>query len=245
MVYMAIKVKKQIKRQGFDQGYSTSNSQCASKNASASQTKEPTVLVKTTKPVDESSKGKAVKNFQNRSRDIKYFKCLGRGYLASQCPNRSAMVLQPNGDIESEEEDEKNENEVDTPTDNEEELEYAVKGEMLVVKKSLSAQRENLFHTRCHVQGKVCSLVINGGSCTNVASTLMVEKLSLLTTKHPSPYKLQWLNEGVELKVTNTMTKFYATWYLCTWGIYYWDDHCSLIGESNIICEPIHLQAPW
>ncbi|KAA3480563.1 Asp_protease_2 domain-containing protein [Gossypium australe] len=30
----------------------------------------------------------------------------------------------------------------------------------------------------------------------------MVEKLALLTTKHPSPYKLQWLNEGVELKVT-------------------------------------------
>ncbi|KAA3477920.1 reverse transcriptase [Gossypium australe] len=30
----------------------------------------------------------------------------------------------------------------------------------------------------------------------------MVEKLGLSTTKHPTPYKLQWLNDGGELKVT-------------------------------------------
>lgn len=79
-------------------------------------------------------------------------------------------MIRPNGDIESEEEKEKNENDVENPFDNEEELEYAVEGEVLVFKRSLSAQnsiiepqRENLFHTRCHIQGKVCSLVIDGG----------------------------------------------------------------------------------
>ncbi|XP_040967920.1 uncharacterized protein [Gossypium hirsutum] len=83
------------------------------------------------------------------------------------------------------------------------------KGEMLVVKRNLSVQtsvdklqRENLFHTRGLVKERVCSIVIDGGSCTNVASTYMVDKLALPTIKHPSPYKLQWLNEGVELKVT-------------------------------------------
>ena len=30
-------------------------------------------------------------------------------------------------------------------------------------------QRENLFHTRCRIKGKVCSVIIDGGSCTNVA----------------------------------------------------------------------------
>ncbi|KAA3479759.1 reverse transcriptase [Gossypium australe] len=45
-------------------------------------------------------------------------------------------------------------------------------------------------------------MIVDGGSCTNVASTLMVEKLGLPTTKHPHPYKLQWLNDGGELKVT-------------------------------------------
>ena len=51
-------------------------------------------------------------------------------------------------------------------------------------------QRENIFHTRCHVQNKVCSVIIDGGSCTNVASTTLVEKLELPTIKHPRPYNL-------------------------------------------------------
>jgi hypothetical protein len=28
-------------------------------------------------------------------------------------------------------------------------------------------QRENIFHTRCYVKDKVCSMIIDGGSCTN------------------------------------------------------------------------------
>ena len=55
-------------------------------------------------------------------------------------------------------------------------------------------QRENIFHTRCHVQNKVCSVLIDEGSCTNITSTKMVEKLGLPTIKHLRPYKLQWLN---------------------------------------------------
>lgn len=86
--------------------------------------------------------------------------------------------------------------------------EYVVNGEVLVIKRSLNLQsveneqqRENIFHTCCQVQGKFCCVIIDGGSCTNVASTMMVEKLGLTTTKHPYPYKLQWLNDGGELKV--------------------------------------------
>jgi hypothetical protein len=38
-------------------------------------------------------------------------------------------------------------------------------------------------------------MIIDGGSCTNVASATLVEKLSLSLLKQPRPYKLQWLNE--------------------------------------------------
>ncbi|KAA3480652.1 mutant gag-pol polyprotein [Gossypium australe] len=182
MVHMAIKVKKQLKKKGAVHGYSTASAPkwnpgpC--KNVPTSQSKEPAVSMKSNKYVAESSKGKAPENVQSRSRDIKCFKCQGRGHIASQCSNRNMMI-------------------------------FAVEGEMLIVKRSLNAQnsisepqRENLFHTRCHVLGKVCSVVIDGGSCTNVTSTLIIKKLALSTFKHPSPYKLQWLNEGVELKVT-------------------------------------------
>ena len=87
--------------------------------------------------------------------------------------------------------------------------EYVVQGELMVARRALSVQskeddemqRENIFQTRCHVQNKVCSVIIDGGSCNNVASTTMVEKLGMQTSKHPRPYKLQWLNDSGEVRV--------------------------------------------
>jgi hypothetical protein len=83
-------------------------------------------------------------------------------------------------------------------------VEYPVKGESLVARRAFNTQikiddmeqqRENIFHTRCYVNNKVCSMIIDGGSCTNVAST------TLPLLKHSRPYKLQWLNECGEVKV--------------------------------------------
>ena len=74
-----------------------------------------------------------------------------------------------------------------------------MEGEPLVARRALSVQvkkddmeqqKENIFHTRCHINNKVCSMIIDGGSYTNVASTTLVEKLNLPTLKHPKPYKL-------------------------------------------------------
>ena len=77
-------------------------------------------------------------------------------------------------------------------------------GEMLMIKRVLHAteaplevnQREQIFHSRCKVANKTCNLIIDGGSCTNVASTEMVNKLNLATITHPRPYTLQWLKRG-------------------------------------------------
>ena len=44
-------------------------------------------------------------------------------------------------------------------------------------------------------------MIIDGGSCTNVASTILVEKLNLLTLKHSRPYNLQWLNDCGKVRV--------------------------------------------
>ena len=46
-------------------------------------------------------------------------------------------------------------------------------------------QRLNIFHSRCTVQGKVCSLIIDRGNYANVASLSMVEKLNLQAITHP------------------------------------------------------------
>ena len=39
-------------------------------------------------------------------------------------------------------------------------------------------------------------------SCTNVASSSMVDKLNHATFSHPKPYKLHWLNDGNCVEVT-------------------------------------------
>jgi hypothetical protein len=45
--------------------------------------------------------------------------------------------------------------------------------------------RNNIFHTRCTVAGKVCDVIVDSGSCENVVSNYMVDKLKLPTESHP------------------------------------------------------------
>ena len=122
--------------------------------------------------------------------------------------------------------------------------EYVVQGELMVARRALSLQakkdnemqRDNIFHTRCHVQNKVCSVIIDGGSCTNVASTTMVEKLGMATCKHPRPYKLQWLNDIGEVRVNKQVLVAFSI------GKY----------EDEVLCDVVPMQAghlllgrPW
>ena len=64
---------------------------------------------------------------------------------------------------------------------------------------NLEEQRKNIFHTRCQVHNKVCSMIIDSGSCIYMASIDLVDKLNLHTTKYPIPYKSQWLNNCGEV----------------------------------------------
>ena len=124
-------------------------------------------------------------------------------------------------------------------------VEYPVEGQALVTRHALSTQikeddveqqRENIFHTRCHIHDKVCSLIIDGGSCTNVASTTLVEKLNLPTKPHPQPYKLQWLNDNGEVKVDRQVVVSFSI------GRY----------SDEVLCDVVPMQAghillgrPW
>ena len=78
-------------------------------------------------------------------------------------------------------------------------VEYPAKSESLVTRCALSIQmsvddmeqqRENIFHTRCIMNNKVCSMIIDGGSCNNRASTTLIEKLGLPLLTRPKPYRL-------------------------------------------------------
>ncbi|MBK5591055.1 retroviral-like aspartic protease, partial [Salmonella enterica subsp. enterica serovar Typhi] len=99
-----------------------------------------------------------------------------------------------------------------------------------------TSQRTNIFHARTKANGKLCVLIIDGGSCTNVASEYMVDKLRLPVINHPRPYRLQWLDSSEGYRVTKQVSVPYA------------------IGkfESTVLCDVLPMEAchillgrPW
>jgi hypothetical protein len=66
-------------------------------------------------------------------------------------------------------------------------------------------QRHTLFHTKGVLQERSIRIIIDSGSCNNLASTMLVEKLSLPTRKHSNPYHIQWLNDGGKIRVSRSV----------------------------------------
>ncbi|KAL1189530.1 hypothetical protein V5N11_001511 [Cardamine amara subsp. amara] len=86
-------------------------------------------------------------------------------------------------------------------------IEARPRRELIISRRALGIQSkteersENLFYMQYHVNGKLCSLVVDGGSCINIASETMVQNLGLEVNDHPKPYNIHWLNESGEMKV--------------------------------------------
>ena len=79
-------------------------------------------------------------------------------------------------------------------------------------------------------------MIIDGGSCTNVVRTTLVEKLEMPTSKDPQPYKLQWLNDSGEVRVNKQVLISFCI------GKY----------EDEVLCDVVLMQAghfllgrPW
>jgi hypothetical protein len=68
-----------------------------------------------------------------------------------------------------------------------------------------NGQRHNLFHTRGMIKDKICHIIVDNGSCNNIASQELVDILELKSRRHPSPYKMQWLNDCGALCVSRVV----------------------------------------
>ena len=85
-------------------------------------------------------------------------------------------------------------------------------------------------------------MIIDRGSCANVANALLVEKIQLPTLKHPKPYKLQWLNDSGKVKVQKKVLVSFSI------GKYHVEVLCDVVpiyasyillsGLGNLIGEP-------
>ena len=67
----------------------------------------------------------------------------------------------------------------------------------------VKGQRSNIFQSECKIQDKICKLIIDGGSFTNVVSSDLVHALSLSTRRLPKPRYVQWMNQSGTLKITH------------------------------------------
>ncbi|KAE8696147.1 putative CCCH-type zinc finger family protein [Hibiscus syriacus] len=146
----------------------------------------------------------------NSNPTIRCFRCGEQGHRATDC-RKPASQKGKNLLIEENVEDENEE--IGEPVYDDDETDDVLYGdghETLVVRKSLLTPkgdsgddwlRTNIFHTTCTVADKVCKMIIDSGSCENVVSEEVVQKLQLKTDRHPKPYKLSWLNKDSEVTV--------------------------------------------
>ncbi|KAK1630306.1 hypothetical protein QYE76_004621 [Lolium multiflorum] len=145
-----------------------------------------------------------------RNRDMNCHTCGGKGYFKRDCPNRKVMIVNEDNEYETgddvdpyaPEDDDYDSDGVDAyPSDA---RTIVVSQRALNVLPSASTQRCNLFQTKAWVgPDKACKVIIDGGSCRNLASKELCTKLKLKYLPHPHPYYIQWLSENGEMKVNH------------------------------------------
>ncbi|KAF8113567.1 hypothetical protein N665_0048s0028 [Sinapis alba] len=164
---------------------------------------------------------------------------LWRTHRQSACPtrNRRGLLIEDvtltNDPIYDEEQDKP-----------EEDL-YPDTGHLLVVRRSCLApradvqfpQRNKLFQSRCTINGKVFSFVIDSGSCENVIAADAVTKLEIKDEPHPCTYKLDWLQKMHDLFITRRAL------VTCSVGNSYKDKiYCEIVPMD--VCHLL-LGRPW
>jgi len=167
LVQICIKVEQQNLRKSFSKANQAQINSYVKKDFKKEEKKE--------EPPRNLGKGKeGSASSHTRTSEIKYFKYLGRGHIAFQCPTKKIMILRGVDRYNSQDE---NESESGSEESNESNIEDAhpCDGDLLMVRRILNnqpspqalTQRENIFHTRCKILENTCSLIVDSGSCCN------------------------------------------------------------------------------
>ncbi|KAK1684713.1 hypothetical protein QYE76_045561 [Lolium multiflorum] len=133
------------------------------------------------------------------------------------CPNRKVMIINEDNEYETRDEVDPN-----APDDEDYDTDgvdaYPFEARTIVVSQralnvfpSASTQRCNLFQTKALVgPDKACKVIIDGGSCRNLASKELCTKLKLKYLPHPHSYYIQWLSDNGEMKVNHMVRVEFA-----------------------------------
>lgn len=202
-----------------NRGKSTSQVNTAS-TSEVSQHRPEAARTNTTTPTDVIAQSRLARTWA-----LRCYTCGENGHIQSACPNQNRRGL-INQDAPLDEEpiydtyDSDSQQEADTE---------AIAGDtganILVLRRNCllprssneSWLRTTLFRSTGTISGKICKIIIDCGSCTNVLSATAIKKLDLKSTAHPSPYKLTWLNKGVDITVSRqVLVSFSIGTYLDT-----------------------------
>ncbi|GJR09797.1 putative nucleotidyltransferase, ribonuclease H [Tanacetum coccineum] len=184
---LATKVEKQLKekegRKSATYGVSRGPSRGYATNRASSSQSSKLIATKASQTPQTHDVGAGPSRTKPKS--VQCFKCKGFGHISSDCPNQRVFTM-----VEENVEDE-----YDIPStfdklqeDEHEDITYGETCELLVIRRALPVEsnrdeawlRNNIFHTRCTSNGKVCDVIIDSGSCENVVSKSMVDRRCLV-----------------------------------------------------------------
>nr|KYP33655.1 hypothetical protein KK1_045478 [Cajanus cajan] len=226
LVQLCIKVeqknlRKNFKTSSYSSSYSKKDYKRECKTFEKKNTFDSSKNLDKGKEKEKEKDKKNTSHTSTKSSEIKCFKCLGRGHITSQCPHKKDMILRSQDIYSSQDEattsSSSSEDEEEASEEESCEVTYPYNGELLMMRRVLNnqpsdtqSQRENIFHTRCNISNKSCSLIVDSGSWCNCCSTRMVEKLGLTTTPHPKPYQLHWLNDDGDMVVNQQVEEEFS-----------------------------------
>ncbi|KAK1595668.1 hypothetical protein QYE76_037387 [Lolium multiflorum] len=229
LLHQATRAERQVredlasaKTKTFFAARNAMNASSSIKNTSALASKDPPKqaksAIKTTsfKPEQSTMSSKA----STGSSNITCFKCGAQGHKSFECTNTRVMITRNDGNVDYLSEDAYEALVQAATTLEDEELENHGNvlcehdaSPSLVVTKVLTThaipnedQRCNIFQTRAGINGKSIKVIIDGGSCHNLASTELCSKLNLPLRKHNNPYHIQWLSDNGNVKIQHTVT---------------------------------------